>query len=481
MKSAGRAAFKVAAVFCAVSILWILFSDAAVNLLPDSISAGLQTIKGLLFVLVTTATLYVLVLRYATEADFAVERAQASEQTLSQLIETAPVGVVRLDSEGRITFLNTTAVGLLGMVAGEAIGSRLQDVLHDSDDADGFFEGLPAGDVGGIIMRGAPGDEARALMARATQDTGASGQGGTIVAFSDVTDAHASAVRLEALTDGYRYLGMAGNAMTVARYPDDLLRTQVELAAASGGFSAAWAAVIDSDTGVVRHHADASLQPFAREFDAAGIVWSSQLSGASSGDRVAVFNDIPSDVLNPLAEPARARGANSAAVISLTRGTDAAAVFVVFSERTGDFDSDKVALLRALAVPLQLAFTSMEDGIAGTASDVRGAQDPCLAVPVPAWIIDRQTLEFLAVNDAAVRRYEYARDDFAGLTLLDIGPHDDAARMRLAVEGVTDGVAEMGRWTQQDRSGRRFQAVLYCQAIRRQSRPALLMLAVEIG
>jgi EAL domain-containing protein (putative c-di-GMP-specific phosphodiesterase class I)/GGDEF domain-containing protein len=43
----------------------------------------------------------------------------------------------------------------------------------------------------------------------------------------------------------------------------------------------------------------------------------------------------------------------------------------------------------------------------------------------PAWVHDVRTLEFLAVNDAAVRRYGYSRERFLSLTVTAICPHGD--------------------------------------------------------
>jgi len=40
--------------------------------------------------------------------------------------------------------------------------------------------------------------------------------------------------------------------------------------------------------------------------------------------------------------------------------------------------------------------------------------------PVPMWVYDRDTLQFLAVNDAAVQRYGYTRTEFLGMTFADI-------------------------------------------------------------
>ena len=36
--------------------------------------------------------------------------------------------------------------------------------------------------------------------------------------------------------------------------------------------------------------------------------------------------------------------------------------------------------------------------------------------PLPMWVVDTQTLRFLAVNDAGLRLYEYSRSEFLAMT-----------------------------------------------------------------
>ncbi len=40
--------------------------------------------------------------------------------------------------------------------------------------------------------------------------------------------------------------------------------------------------------------------------------------------------------------------------------------------------------------------------------------------PLPTWVLDRETLRFLEVNDAAVQQYGYSRDEFRNMSLLDV-------------------------------------------------------------
>ncbi len=47
--------------------------------------------------------------------------------------------------------------------------------------------------------------------------------------------------------------------------------------------------------------------------------------------------------------------------------------------------------------------------------------------PLPMWVFDVETLQFLAVNEAAIRHYGYTREEFLGMTLKDIRPEEDVS------------------------------------------------------
>ena len=78
--------------------------------------------------------------------------------------------------------------------------------------------------------------------------------------------------------------------------------------------------------------------------------------------------------------------------------------------------------------------------------------------PLPMWVVDTKTLGFLAVNDAALRLYEYSREEFLAMTALDIRrPEDDAAfRQFLSGEG---GEVHYGAFRHMKKTGERIEAV----------------------
>lgn len=75
------------------------------------------------------------------------------------------------------------------------------------------------------------------------------------------------------------------------------------------------------------------------------------------------------------------------------------------------------------------------------------------ANPHPMWVYDLESLRFLAVNDAAVIHYGYSREEFLGMTLLDIRPPEDRARLLDNVAAVTEGLDEAGDWRHVKKDG----------------------------
>jgi PAS domain S-box-containing protein len=60
--------------------------------------------------------------------------------------------------------------------------------------------------------------------------------------------------------------------------------------------------------------------------------------------------------------------------------------------------------------------------------------------PHPMWIYDRETLSFLAVNDAAVHHYGYSRLEFLAMTIRDIRPLEDVPWLLEKVSEVKPGM-----------------------------------------
>jgi two-component system cell cycle sensor histidine kinase/response regulator CckA len=97
--------------------------------------------------------------------------------------------------------------------------------------------------------------------------------------------------------------------------------------------------------------------------------------------------------------------------------------------------------------------------------------------PLPMWVYDTRTLGFLAVNDAAVRRYGYSRDEFLARALTDLRPVEDHGQLRDAVER-RDGSRRI--WRHVTRSGEVLAVEITAHDLDFEGRRARLVLANDV-
>jgi PAS domain S-box-containing protein len=66
--------------------------------------------------------------------------------------------------------------------------------------------------------------------------------------------------------------------------------------------------------------------------------------------------------------------------------------------------------------------------------------------PLPMWVFDTETLQFLEVNDAAVRHYGYSREEFLGMRITDIRPAEDIPALMESTRRRAAGLENAGVW-----------------------------------
>jgi PAS domain S-box-containing protein len=81
------------------------------------------------------------------------------------------------------------------------------------------------------------------------------------------------------------------------------------------------------------------------------------------------------------------------------------------------------------------------------------------ANPNPAWTFDAATLEFVAVNAAAIRHYGYSREEFLRMKITDIRPAEDVPLLQAAVAEATEWTPrKRGIWRHRLKNGRIIEA-----------------------
>ncbi|HEY6100929.1 MAG TPA: PAS domain S-box protein, partial [Anaeromyxobacter sp.] len=102
--------------------------------------------------------------------------------------------------------------------------------------------------------------------------------------------------------------------------------------------------------------------------------------------------------------------------------------------------------------------------------------------PQPMWVLDAEDLRFLEVNDAAVDRYGWTRDEFLGMTLRDIRP----AEALQALQGTLDDVHRPGpvsfrAFVHHRKDGTTLQVQIDSEPVVWRGRPARMVLATEVS
>ena len=73
--------------------------------------------------------------------------------------------------------------------------------------------------------------------------------------------------------------------------------------------------------------------------------------------------------------------------------------------------------------------------------------------PLPMWVCDLETMYFLVVNEAAVRRYGYTRSEFLAMQVTAIRPADEVERLMKGLAIPHAVQASVGEWRHRTKSG----------------------------
>lgn len=100
--------------------------------------------------------------------------------------------------------------------------------------------------------------------------------------------------------------------------------------------------------------------------------------------------------------------------------------------------------------------------------------------PYPMWVYDRETLSFLAVNDAAIRQYGYSQDEFLSMTIKDIRPVEDIPALLSTVYQTKSGLAKAGTWKHRRKDGSLIDVEITAHTLTFAGRSAFVILALDV-
>ena len=100
--------------------------------------------------------------------------------------------------------------------------------------------------------------------------------------------------------------------------------------------------------------------------------------------------------------------------------------------------------------------------------------------PVPMWVYDQATLEFLTVNGTAIERYGYSREEFLRMTLKDIRPQEDVEKLLKATAAAPAGLQQEWPWRHRKKDGQIISVEITEHPLVFEGRAASLVMAIDI-
>jgi len=96
------------------------------------------------------------------------------------------------------------------------------------------------------------------------------------------------------------------------------------------------------------------------------------------------------------------------------------------------------------------------------------------------WVFDRETLQFLAVNEAAIHHYGFSREEFLEMTIKDIRPSEEIPRLMQALSQPIKGYQLSGNWQHRRKDDTIIDVEIAAHSIDFEGRPAELVLANDV-
>ncbi len=447
-------ALRATLAYAALGSLWILLSDRLLDLL-DLARLGVtpgqfSSAKGLLFIAVTAALLYVALREAERRAD--TER-EALAKHFDYSVKRARDTVLLLDETGKLIECNDAAVATYGYTREELLRldigalrapetrAGLADDLDKALSAEGHtFESVHRRKDGSTFPT-----EASARLIEIE------GRRYCQTFIRDISARKAAEHRIERLTRLYATLSQTNQAIVRASSEEALFPEICRIAVEHGGLQGAAVRIVDETARILRQVAvsegmDAAMNQVVISTDPA-LPEAHRPSGiAFREDRIVINNDLTAA---PSAAPiSLGAGIRSVAALPLRRGGRPVGTFTLYAREPDFFDPEMRTLLDELATDLSFTLDNFEHEKRRQAAETSLREtlsrlDTLIAAsPLAIFAIDLEGRVNLC-NPAAERMFGWPAEQLLG-KLLPIVPEERneefaALRRRVAAGGQVSG------------------------------------------
>ncbi len=397
-----------------------------------------------------------------------------SEQ-LSTLLDSVRELIAILSPDGVIQFASQGFARVLGHQTEDLAGKPITSLLH-ANDAAGFRERLHelAAAGGGTFSRRcrlqSKDGSWRWFDAAARDYTSLPAIEGIVVSYQDVTDLQRMEAERQVISEVVHALNETANL-------DELL----------AGIHQALKKVLYAENCFVALHDSEedtfSFPFFADQVDAAPPPQKVGRSCTAFVFRTGSAMLIPQSEFDRLAEQGEVElvGSPSPAWLGVPLKTPSATIGVlVVQHYKNEHAYDK----------RDLEFVSSVGGHIALAIERRRAEDALRKneemfrllfsySPLPTWVLDRETLRFLQVNDAAVRQYGYSHSEFLGMGILDIRPEEKDKDLEQFRQWNGEGRYH-GNWKHHKKDGKLIEVEIIAHELDYAGRRVRLVVAQDI-
>jgi hypothetical protein len=314
---------------------------------------------------------------------------------------------------------------------------------------------------------------------------------GLVLTAWDATHFRQAVRRIAQLDRIYALLSQINQAIVRIRDRDALLAEACRIAAEVGGFELCWIGLVEPE-GDVRKATRAGIDVSILD----RVVVSARDEPAGRGavgtsireNRAVIIEDAASDErMAPWHRELAGRGIRTVAAFPLRLGGRPIGAFALYSSQPGYFDTEEVRLFEELAGDISFALDLFEAerekavALEALRESERRFRDLFDSNPIPMWVFDVETLDFLAVNDAAVATYGYSREEFLGMTLSDIRPPEDVAAMLASVAAPGEGYRPSDLWRHRRKDGTLLDVEVSGHDIEFEGRKARVIAAIDVS
>ena len=399
------------------------------------------------------------------------------KERLSTLLDSVQELLAILTPEGIIQFASAGFTRLLGYSTEDLAGESILAVIHP-DDAGGARECLRElsichrGKLGRRCRLRSKDGSWRWFDTEARDHSDLPGVEGIVVSFRDVTDLHRMEEERQVISEIVHALNQTANL-------DELLR----------GIHLALKKVVYAENCFVALH-DQVTDTFTFPFFADQVDMAPAPQKVGRSCTAFVFRTgspmlIPQHEFDRLATEGEVElvGSQSPSWLGVPLKTPTATIGVLVVQH---YQAENAYDIR------DLEFLSSVGGHIALAIERRRSEDALRKNeemfrllftynPLPTWVMDRESLGFLEVNEAAVLQYGYSQNEFKRMSVLELRPEEERAKYLDQLSRIPDEGLYHGHWKHRKKDGKVIQVETISHQLEYAGRRVRLVVARDIS